>query len=81
MLDLGESVIEEWNGVTDDHQDVAAEQLVQGVARKRNERGTNVREKSLIWAAKNTEWKKLEEKRAVRFLSGDNAEKTKNSIC
>ena len=58
----GESV-EEWNGVNDDHQDVATEQLVQDVARNGNERGVNVYEKSLIWAARDTERKKLEEKR------------------
>ena len=34
-------------------------------------------EKSLIWAAKDTEWKKLEEKGAVRILSGASAEKAK----
>ena len=37
LLDRGESVIEEWNGVTDDHHDVATEQLVPGVAREGNE--------------------------------------------
>ena len=59
LLDRGESVIEEWNGVDDDHQDVATELLVQGVARRGDERGATVHVKSLIWAAKNTEWKKL----------------------
>ena len=56
------------------------EQLVQRAARKGNERGANVHEKSLIWAAKDTEWKKLEEKGAVRILSGDSAEKAKTQF-
>ena len=34
-------------------------------------------EKSLIWAAKDAEWKKLEEKGAVRILTGESAEKAK----
>ena len=34
-------------------------------------------EKSLIWAAKDAEWKKLEEKGAVRILTGESAEKVK----
>ena len=34
-------------------------------------------EKSLIWAAKDTEWKKLDENGAVRILTGDSAEKAK----
>ena len=34
-------------------------------------------EKPLIWAAKDTEWKKLEEKGAVYILTGDSAEKAK----
>ena len=80
LLDRGESVIEEWNGVGDDHQDVATKQLVQGVAGKGNERGANVHEKSMIWAAKDTEWKKLEEKGAVCILSGDSAEKAKTQF-
>ena len=54
--------------------------LVQGVARKRNERGANVHEKSLTWAAKDTEWKKLEEKGAVRILTGDSAVKARGSV-
>ena len=72
--------IEEGNGENDDHQDVTTEQLVQGVARKGNERGASVHEKSLIWEAKDTEWKKLEEKGAVRILTGDSAEKARGSI-
>ena len=35
LLDRGESVIEEWNGVDDDHQDVATEQLGSGSCHKR----------------------------------------------
>ena len=34
-------------------------------------------DKSLIWAAKDTEWKKLEEKGAVRILARASAEKAK----
>ena len=34
-------------------------------------------EKSLIWAAKDTEWKKPEEKGAVPILTGASAEKAK----
>ena len=45
--------------------------------RKGNEKGSNVHEKSLIWAAKDTEWKKLEEKGTVRFLTGASEEKAK----
>ena len=56
------------------------EQLVQRLARKGNERGAIVHEKSLIWAAKDTEWKKLVEKGAVRILSGDSAEKAKTQF-
>ena len=62
LLERGESVIEEWNGEGDDHLDVMTGQLVEGVARKGNERGANVHDKSLILAAKDTEWKTLEEK-------------------
>ena len=72
--------IEELNGVDDDHQYVATEQLFEGAARKGNERGANVHEKSLIWAAKDTEWKKLEEKGAVRILSSDSADKAKTQF-
>ena len=38
---------------------------------------TCTRNPSLSWAAKDTEWKKLEEKGAVRILSGASAEKAK----
>ena len=54
--------------------------MVQRAVRKRNERGANVCEKSLIWAAKDTEWKKLEEKGAVRILSGHSVEKAKTQF-
>ena len=53
---------------------------VRELPEKEIERGANVYEKSLIWAAKDTEWKKLEEKRAVRILSGDSAEKAKTQF-
>ena len=60
-------------------QEVTTEHLLQGATRKRegNEKGSNVHEKSLIWAAMDTEWKKLEEKGAVRILTGASAEKAK----
>ena len=70
MLNSEEEFNDE-NEVNDDHAVAEMEQLVQGAARKGNERGANVYEKSLIWAAKDTEWKKLEEKGAVHILSGD----------
>ena len=58
---------------------MTTEQLLQGATRKRkgNEKGSNAHEKSWIWAAKDTEWKKLEEKVAVRILTGASAEKAK----
>ena len=62
MLDRKEDLNAE-NEVNDDHEVAEMEQLVQRAARKGNERGSNVYEKSLIWAAKDTEWKKLEEKK------------------
>ena len=48
--------------------------IVARSCKKGNEKGSNVHKKSLIWAAKDTEWKKLEEKGA---LSGASAEKAK----
>ena len=79
MLDRKEELNDE-NEMNDDLEVAEMEQLVQRAARKGNERGANVHEKSLIWAAKDTEWKKLEEKRAVRILSGDSAEKAKTQF-
>ena len=60
-------------------QEVTTEQLLQRATRKRkgNEKGSNVHEKSLIWAAKDTEWKKLEEQGAVRILTRASAEKAR----
>ena len=78
LLDLGESVIEEWNDENEDHQVVTTEQLIRGVARRGNERGANVHEKS--FEAKDTEWKKLDEKGAVRILTRDSAEKAKTQF-
>ena len=70
-------VLAEWTADIGGFQEVTTEQLLQGATRKRkgNEKGSNVHEKSLIWAAKDTEWKKLEEKGAVRILTGASAEK------
>ena len=79
MMDSNETVIAE-NEVTDDHEVVEMEQLVQGAAKERNELGANVHEKSLIWAARDTERKKLEEKGAVRLLSSDSAEKARTQF-
>ena len=67
---IDDNVIEEWRDKSEGHHGATTEQLVQGVAKKGKERGANVHEKSLIWAAKDTEWKKLEEKGAVRQLTG-----------
>ena len=80
LLDRVESVVEEGNGEHDGHQDVTTEQLVQGGARTGNERGAHVHDKSLTWAAKDTEWKKLEVKGAVRILTGDSAETAKAQL-
>ena len=76
MLDSDEKVIDE-NETNDDHEVVQMEQLVQRPARKGNERGAEVHEKSLTWAAKDTEWKK---KGTVRFLSCDSAERAKTQF-
>ena len=46
-----------------DHHRATKEELVQGVAKKGNERGSNVHEKSLIWTANDTEWKKIEQQK------------------
>ena len=78
-LDSEEELNDE-NEANDDHEVAEMEQLVQRAARKGNERRANVYEKSLIWAAKDIEWKKLEEKGAVRILSGDSAEKAKTQF-
>ena len=78
-LDSEEELNDE-NEADDDHEVAEMEQLVQRAARKGNERGAKVYEKLLIWAAKDTEWRKLEEKGAVRILSGDSAEKAKSQF-
>ena len=72
-------VLAEWTAEIGGLQEVTTEQLLQGATRKRkgNEKGSNVHDKSLIWAAKDTEWKKLEEKGGVRILTGASAEKAK----
>ena len=67
MLDIEEELNDE-NEINDDHEVAEMEQLVQRTATKRNERGANVYEKSLIWAAQDTKWKKFEEKGAVYFV-------------
>ena len=77
LLNPGESVIEEWSDENEDHHGATTEQLVQGVAKKGNERGATAHRKSLIWAAKDTEWRKLEGKGAVCMLTGESAEKAK----
>ena len=48
-------ILEEWEDELDCHKELPT---------KENEKGSNVHEKSLIWAAKDTEWKKLKEKGA-----------------
>ena len=77
-LDSEEELNDE-NEANDDHEVAEMEQMVQRAARKGNERGANVYEKSLIWAA-DIEWKKLNEKGAVRILSGDSADKAKTQF-
>ena len=68
-----------WTAEIGELQEVTTEQLLQGARRKRkgSDKGSNVHEKSLIWAAKDTEWKKLQENEAVRILTGASAEKAK----
>ena len=62
-------VFAEWTAEIEELQEVTTEELLQGATnkRKRNEKGSNVHEKFLIWTAKDTEWKKLEEKRLFAF--------------
>ena len=79
MLNSEEEVNDE-NEVNGDHAVAEMEQLIQGAARKGSERGANVYEKSFIWAAKDTEWKKLEEKGAVHILSGDSCKQKLNLV-
>ena len=75
LVEHDNEVLAEWTAEIGGLQEVTTEQLLQGATRKRkgNEKGSNVHEKSLIWAAKDTEWKKLEEKGAVRILRGASA--------
>ena len=82
LVEHDNEVLAEWAAEIGALQEVTTEQLLQGAARKRkgNEKGSNVHEKSLIWAAKDTEWKKLEEKGAVRILTGASAEKAKAQL-
>ena len=77
LVENESEVLADWTAEIEDLQEVTTEQLVQGAAKKGNEKGSNVHEKSLIWAAKDTEWKKLVGKGAVRILSGVSAEKAK----
>ena len=62
--------VRDWRAARSDNRALVAKSCQKG-----NEKGSHVHEKSLIWAAKDTEWKKLEEKGAVRILSGASAEK------
>ena len=79
LVEHDTEVLAEWTAHIGGLQEVTTEQLWQEATRKRkeNEKGSNVHEKSLIWAAKDTEWKKLEEKGAVRILTGASAGKAK----
>ena len=79
LVEHDNEVLAEWTADIGGLQEVTTEHLLQGATRKRegNEKGSNVHEKSLIWAAMDTEWKKLEEKGAVRILTGASAEKAK----
>ena len=77
LVDHDNEILAEWTAEIGGLQEVTTEQGLQGAAKKGNEKGSNVHEKSLIWAAKDTEWKKLEEKGAVRILPGASAKKAK----
>ena len=79
LVEHDNEILAEWTAQIGGLQEATTEQMLQGAARnkKGNEKGSNVHEKSLIWAAKDTEWKKLEEKGAVRILTGASAEKAK----
>ena len=78
LVEHDNETLAEWTAEIGGLQEVTTEQLWQGAAKKkRNEKGSNVHDKSLIWAAKDTEWKKLEEKGAVRILTRASAEKAK----
>ena len=72
-----DEILAEWPAKIGGLQEVTTEQLLQGAAKKGNEKGSNGHGKSLIWAARDTEWKKLEEKGAVRITPGASAEKAK----
>ena len=80
LVDHDGKFIEEWEDKLEGPQDVTTEQLIQGGANKGNKKGSNAHEKSLIGAAKDTEWKKLEEKRAVRILTGASSERAKSQF-
>ena len=66
-LDSEEEELNYENEANDDHEVAEMEQLVQRAAREGHERGANVYEKSLIWEAKDIEWKKLYEKEQCAF--------------
>ena len=44
LVNPDESFMEEWSDESEDHHGATTEQLVQGAAKKRNERGANVHE-------------------------------------
>ena len=77
LVEHGNEILAEWTAEIGGPQEVTTEQLLQGAAKKGIEMASNVHENALIWAAKDTEWKKLEEDGAVRILSGASAEKAK----
>ena len=77
LVEHDNEILAEWTAEIGGLQEETTEQLLQGAAKEGNEKGSNAHEKSLIWAAKDTEWKKLEEKGAVRILFGANAKKAK----
>ena len=82
LVEHDNEVLAEWTAEIGELFEVTTEQLLQGPTRKRkgNEKGSNVHEKSLIWAAKDTEWKNLEEKGPLRILTGASAEEAKAQL-
>ena len=70
LVEHDNEVLAEWNAQKNCCKELQEKE-------KGMKKGSNVHEKSLIWAAKDTEWKKLEEKGAVRILTGASAERAK----
>ena len=67
LVEHDNEILAEWTAEIGGLQEVTTEQLLQGAAKQGNEKGPNVHEKSLVRAAKDTKWKKLEEKGLFAF--------------